>query len=62
MTALCPGRCTASTSLGDMIIRPALHLLALALAALSAVAHRIEIDPGQRQCYFETLQPNDKVS
>jgi hypothetical protein len=24
--------------------------------------HRIEIDPGEKQCFFETLQPQDKVS
>ena len=24
-------------------------------------AHRIEIDPGDKECFFETLQPQDRV-
>jgi hypothetical protein len=44
-----------------MILRPVLTLVTLALAAITTIAHRVEIDPGQRQCYFETLEPQDKV-
>lgn len=48
-------------SSSTMILRPVLQLVSLALAAITTQAHRVEIDPGQRQCYFETLQPQDKV-
>ena len=41
-----------------MIIR----LLVLAILALTVLGHRIEIDPGEKQCFFEALQPQDKVS
>jgi hypothetical protein len=43
-----------------MILR-LLNLVILACLAITALAHRIEIDPGQKQCFFETLQPQDKV-
>lgn len=35
-------------------------VLALALAT-AALAHRIEIEQGARQCFFEDLQPQDRV-
>jgi hypothetical protein len=41
-----------------MIIR----LLLLAILAIAVLGHRIEIDPGEKQCFFEALQPQDKVS
>ena len=41
-----------------MIIR----LLLLAFLAITVLGHRIEIDPGEKQCFFEALQPQDKVS
>ena len=41
-----------------MIIR----LLLLAILAITVLGHRIEIDPGEKQCFFEALQPQDKVS
>jgi hypothetical protein len=41
-----------------MIIR----LLLLAFLAIAVLGHRIEIDPGEKQCFFEALQPQDKVS
>jgi len=44
-----------------MIIR-LVHLLLIACFALVGYGHRIEIDPGEKQCFFETLQPQDKVS
>ncbi|WVR07301.1 hypothetical protein IAU60_004342 [Kwoniella sp. DSM 27419] len=38
-------------------------LLTLFLLAIPLVlAHRIEIDPGQKECYFESLQPGDKMT
>jgi hypothetical protein len=43
-----------------MIIR--LLLLAILGLAVTVLGHRIEIDPGEKQCFFETLQPQDKVS
>ena len=30
--------------------------------AMTVLGHRIEIDPGEKQCFFEALQPQDKVS
>lgn len=41
-----------------MIIR----ILVLAILAIAVLGHRIEIDPGEKQCFFEALQPQDKVS
>ena len=41
-----------------MIIR---HLLAAAVWAI-ARAHRLEIDPGGKECFFESLQPQDKMT
>lgn len=39
-----------------------LRWLVLALAlALSALAHRIEVEQGDRQCFFEDLKPQDRV-
>jgi len=43
-----------------MIIR--LLLLAVMAMAMTVLGHRIEIDPGEKQCFFEALQPQDKVS
>ena len=28
----------------------------------SSHAHRIEIEPGTKECFFESLQPQDKAS
>jgi len=36
-------------------------ILAFSLLPFST-AHRIEIDPGEKECYHETLQPQDRVS
>ena len=33
----------------------------LLLVAAQALAHRIEIEPGQKECYYETLSPKDRV-
>lgn len=45
-----------------MLSRPT-SLLSLALFILHlASAHRIEIDPGEKECFFEALQPQDRVS
>ena len=37
-------------------------LLTLALGVLSfGAAHRIEGEPGEKECFYETLQPQDRV-
>lgn len=36
-------------------------LLTLLLLFSTAVAHRIDVEPGQKECFHEMLQPNDKV-
>ncbi|KAL7421497.1 p24 complex component [Cryptotrichosporon argae] len=42
-----------------MILRP---FLALAALALPALAHRIEVEPGQKECYYEHLNPEDRMT
>jgi len=42
-----------------MILRP---LLSSFILACVAFAHRIEIDPGDKACYFENLQPQDRMT
>ena len=49
---------TQCSTYSKMIIR----LLLLAILAIAVLGHRIEIDPGEKQCFFEALQPQDKVS
>jgi hypothetical protein len=34
---------------------------ALLLTAALALAHRIEIEPGQKECFHETLSAKDRV-
>jgi hypothetical protein len=41
-------------------LRP-LFVLPFLAFLLSTTAHRIEIDPGGKECYFENLQPQDRV-
>jgi len=37
-------------------------LLTLALGFLSfGAAHRIEVEPGEKECFYEMLQPQDRV-
>ncbi|KAI9639537.1 putative COPII-coated vesicle protein [Dioszegia hungarica] len=43
-----------------MIFRAALLIFALATACSNA--HRIEIDPGEKECFFEVLQPQDRMT
>ena len=35
-------------------------LITLVFLALGS-AHRIEVDPGEKECFYETLQPQDRV-
>lgn len=42
------------------MFRP-LFVLPFLAFLLSTTAHRIEIDPGGKECYFENLQPQDRV-
>ncbi|WWC93942.1 hypothetical protein V866_000780 [Kwoniella sp. B9012] len=39
-----------------------LHLFLLVLPFTFTLAHRIEIDPGEKECYFESLQPKDRMT
>lgn len=40
-----------------------LQLLVAVLAFLSlSLAHRIDIEPGTKACFYETLNPEDRVS
>ena len=40
-----------------MLLRVALFLL----AAAQALAHRIEVEPGQKECFHEMLSSKDRV-
>ncbi|RSH81533.1 p24 complex component [Saitozyma podzolica] len=42
-------------------LRP-LFVLPFLAFLLSTTAHRIEIDPGGKECYFENLQPQDRMT
>lgn len=44
-----------------MILRNLSICLAIILLASQSTAHRIEVDPGDKTCFFETLQPQDRV-
>jgi hypothetical protein len=45
-----------------MRVPTAIYALATFALALICSAHRIEIEPGEKECFYETLQPQDKVS
>jgi hypothetical protein len=44
-----------------MILRPLALLSALTFLLSLSAAHRIEIDPGGKECFHENLQPQDRV-
>lgn len=45
----------------NMIIRSAGLALTAFVLAMVGTAHRIEVDPGEKACFFEVLQPQDRV-
>lgn len=40
---------------------PTLLALALGFLSVTSSAHRIEVEPGEKECFYETLQPQDRV-
>ncbi|WVQ82445.1 hypothetical protein IAT38_004573 [Cryptococcus sp. DSM 104549] len=45
-----------------MLLRPAALFSCLLLAFPFALAHRIDIDPGEKECFYEELQAQDRMT